>query len=387
MSATYSLAVEAAEQSAQEGCARLEIRVPMARAQDALARPPSQFAKVMDNFSVTKCVVSPPVFRTMRSSLTLGAMLIYMLNALNYRPAEGQAETELTSTCCWNLYLEDLSMDYLDSDEDEDPVPIMLDHGLYFISGVWLQYEEDAQSTLRMGGGDKVSMDCIQRLYRVYTDQDLKIAFHVKTLHGNHLERNNNRTQNRRTVPVDVRLVVDREELAAQNTILADKGIQLPGLPQETGPDIVAQQQGPYGRRHRHEGGGTSQMERAAVQEVLSTKRIHTTNSFPKLSRMRYFREWNTMMESLSSDDAQVVRDSFWQTFKSFKWLPLTDTDRIWNTKRAKGPQWTHIPQDYNKPTVQIGVNGTLVQNATNIRISVESPVEEDPDSDSSMEL
>ncbi|KAH8986188.1 hypothetical protein EDB86DRAFT_2809671 [Lactarius hatsudake] len=295
-------------------------------------------------------------------------------------------------------------------------------------------------------------MDCIQRLYRVYTDQDLKIAFHVKTLHGNHLERNNNRTQNRRTVPVDVRLVVDQEELAAQNTILADKGIQLPGLPQETGPDIVAQQQDHMDEdidswqegiddkvsriwrqfildlfenapNHRSSQEAShlllTEQERkeATVEAFRDTdlsrlfshvavkvveppkwKELQFRRYFPpkgftppirfqNFPRMRYFQEWNTMMESLSSDDAQVVQDSFWQTFKTFKWLPLTDTDRIWNTKRVKGPQWTHIPQDNNKPTVQIGVNGKLVRNATNIRISVESPVEEDPDSDSSMEL
>ncbi|KAI9429470.1 hypothetical protein H4582DRAFT_1826673 [Lactarius indigo] len=264
------------------------------------------------------------------------------------------------------------------------------------------------------------------------------------------MERNNNRIQNRRKVPVDVRQVVDREVLAARNTILADQGIQMSGIPQETGPDIVAHQQYhmdedlgspqetiddvvsriwrqfPYdlfenapNHRSNREASHlllTEQERREATVEVFQDTNLSRLFSqvvvkvvephkweelqferyfppkgfkppirFQNFPRMRYFQEWNTMMEDLSTDSAQVVRNTFWQVFKTFKWLPLTDTDRIWNTKRVKGPKWTHIPQDNNKPTVQIGVNGKLVQNATSIQISVESPVEED--SDASMEL
>ncbi|KAH9060400.1 hypothetical protein EDB83DRAFT_2224288, partial [Lactarius deliciosus] len=45
MSATYKSCCGSSEQSAQEGCARLEIRVPMARAQDALRDPPRNLLK------------------------------------------------------------------------------------------------------------------------------------------------------------------------------------------------------------------------------------------------------------------------------------------------------------------------------------------------------
>ncbi len=128
----------------------------------------------------------------MHSSLTLGAILIYMLNALSFRPAEGHRETDLTETCCWNLYPDDMKLTIVESDEDEDPVPVMLDYGIYFISGVFLQ----EGTSLRMGAGDTVSMDSIRRLYNVQNDQDLNIAFHLKTWHADPSQRNNSRIRN-----------------------------------------------------------------------------------------------------------------------------------------------------------------------------------------------
>ena len=371
----------------------------------------------------------------MHSSLTLGAILIYMLNALNFRPAEGQRETELTETCCWNLYPDDVDSDIVESDEDEDPVPVMLYYGLYFISGVVLQ---DGK-TLRMGGGDMVSMDCIRRLYNVRNDQDLNVAFHMKTWHPDPSQISNNRIRNRRQVPVDIRLVVNKEELVAQDTHLADLGIKATTVPQEAGPDILAPtetrmdededgqeetiddmvariwRQFPYevfekAPNHRSNQQGShlllsAQDRREATIEVfqdtdlsqlfsrVAVKLITPNNWFElqfrryfpakgfvppaqlqNFSKMLYFREWTTLMENLSIEDAHVVRTSVWTTFKTFKWLPLADTDRLWNTKKVKSTDgYTHLPYNDNKPTVQIGLNGRLVHSARSVRLFEES--------------
>ena len=386
---------------------------------------------------------SPAPYRVMHSSLTLGAVLIYMLNALNYRPAEGQRETELAETCCWNRYLDDTDSDIVDSDEDHDPVPVMLDYGLYFLSGVYLQ----AGTALRMGAGDSVSMDCITSLYKVRNDQDLKIAFHMKTWNGNPQLRNKNRTQNRRKVPVDVRLVATREELVAFDTPLSDLGIKALILPQEAGPDIVPRhedhmdeeednapenidstltriwRQFPYdlfenAPNHRSNRQGShlllseEQRREATIEvfrdidlsqlfsrvlvkivtpgnwEALQFKRYFPPKGFDpptrlqNFPRMRYFQEWNTLMDSLSSRDVKVVRDSFWETFKTFKWLPLTDTDRVWNTKKVKGTnECIHLPYDDHKPVVRIGLNGYLVKNAQSVRLFVEGPASDSEES------
>ncbi len=166
---------------------------------------------------------APPVDRLMSSSLTLGAALIYMLNALNYRPADFRRDITLAETCCWNVYLDNLSPNVLSSDEDEELTPIMLDHGLYFLSGVFLQ-----DNALQMGRGDTIPMNDIQSFYRVYNWQDLNVAFQVKTQAENaYLERRAklNRIQNCRKVPVDVQLVTGRDELLTDDTPFADQGM------------------------------------------------------------------------------------------------------------------------------------------------------------------
>jgi hypothetical protein len=385
---------------------------------------------------------TPVEYRTMHSSLTVGAILIYMLNAINYRPAEGQAETELTRTCCWNLYPDDMDSEIEESDEDSEAVPIMLDHGLYFISGVTVQYGH----TLRMGRGDRVSMDCITRLYGITDDQDLNIKFNVRTWHANPLERSRKRIQNRRKAPVDIRHIVGSEELKAQDRRLEEDGIVMMPLPQAAGPDIIAldidhmdededvQEEGiddiikriwrqfPYdlfenapNPRSNREASHLLMTEgereeatfevfkktdlrgifsRVVVKVVngkdwqnLQFRRFFPSKGFVAPTRfqnfpnMRYFREWNALMGRLSAEDAGAVRGTMWERFKTFQWLPLTDTDRCWNTKRVTGPQWKHLPMDDNKPVVRIALNETLVRDANRVQISVGSD-DEGSDSD-----
>lgn len=468
MSKIYKDCAGSASLPPQEGCARLEIRVPLISAQHALRDVPEHlirgwtysvspviwwsaflFIYLNGNLMFTTrhfkyfrmggiyaalnlLMNTPAPYRPMRSSLTLGSILIYMMNAINYRPAEGRTETDLTQTCCWNLYLDDTDSDTVESDEDLDPVPIMLDHGLYFISGITLQ----EGVALRMGGGDSVTMESITRLYGLSNELDFKLKFNVRTWHPNPQERNCNRIQNRRKVPVDVRHIVDDDQLKAQDRTLSELGIAMMPLPQEAGPDITVldvdymdeDDQGPeetiddfitriwrqfpydlfenapnrrsnrepshllMTRQEREEAtidnfktidlrGVFSQVVVKLVTpqdwETLHFKRFFPDKGFRPPTRfqnfpnMRYFQEWNTLMQRLSVKDAEVVRSSIWRQFKTFKWLPLTDTDRVWNTKKVKGPQWTHLPFDHKKPTVQIALNMSLVRDPNGVQISV----------------
>jgi hypothetical protein len=377
---------------------------------------------------------SPSAYRVMHSSLTLGAILIYMLNALNYRPAEGQRETDLTQTCCWNIYPDDMDSDIVESDEDENPTPVMLDYGLYFISGVFLQEGK----ALRMGRGNTVTMDSIMRLYEVQTDEDLNIAFCL-TLQAKP-SRRSKRIQNSQNAPVDVHPVASGAGLVAPDTPLMETSIEATTLPQEAGPDIVALQmdptdqdeggqeesiddvvtriwrQFPYNifenapmhRSSNQEGShlllSVKDQKEATIEvfqdtdlsrlfsrvvvkivrpdkwEGLQFKRYFPPKGYSPPTRlqnfhsMQYFQEWNALMKGLSTEKAQSVRGSVWTTFKTFKWLPLTDTDRLWNTKKVKATrEWTHLPYDDNKPVVQIGLQGTLVQDVQSVQLFVES--------------
>ena len=353
-----------------------------------------------------------------------------MLNALNYRPAEGQRERELTELCCWNTYPDDNdSVIVVSDDEDEQTIPMLLKYGLYFISGVTLE----GTTTLRMGGADTVSQECIERLYLMRRHRDLNVAFRIKAIS----EEGNNRTQNRRKEPVDVALVAERGDLVAEDTPLSDLGITVQPLPRAHGADIrsffpanrMGQDQDreeeriddlvkriwrqfPYdifenapNHRYSHQGSHlrlSTEQRRDATIKVFQTTDLRQLFSrvvvkiltpekwrdlvfrryFPEkgfkqpkhlqnFPRLRYYQDWNTLMDGVSAEDAETVRESFWETFETFHWLPLTDSDRLWNTKVVKPttPEWLHLPRNDNKPVVRIGLNGGLVANARRIRI------------------
>jgi hypothetical protein len=122
---------------------------------------------------------------------------------------------------------------------------------------------------------------------------------------------------------------------------------------------------------------GAHNWENLEFKRYFPEKGYRPPTRLQNFPRMRYFQEWNTLMDTLSQDNADIVRASVWKIFQTFKWLPLTDADRVWNTRRVKKPakEWIHLPHDDNKPVVQIALNAELVKNARSIQLSVGAPV------------
>ncbi|KAI0261473.1 hypothetical protein BC834DRAFT_830261 [Gloeopeniophorella convolvens] len=74
---------------------------------------------------------------------------------------------------------------------------------------------------------------------------------------------------------------------------------------------------------------------------------------------MKYYRDWNALMLQLSVTDAERVRQQVFETFKTFKWLPLTGSDRMWATKKLRGgDSIRHLPSRFvDKSAPQIAIN------------------------------
>ena len=88
-------------------------------------------------------------------------------------------------------------------------------------------------------------------------------------------------------------------------------------------------------------------------------------------------------MDNLSLDDATSIQESFWVTFQTFHWLPLTESDRVWSTRRVEPTKgWVHLPYHDNKPVVRIGLNGTWVRDARSIQLAVVQTSDRDENSD-----
>jgi hypothetical protein len=77
-----------------------------------------------------------PDCRIWRSSLELGAITIYMLNALLRRPGQSRTQDILINAACQHVLSESYDSD--DDDDDEMTQPILYDRGLYFISDLVL---------------------------------------------------------------------------------------------------------------------------------------------------------------------------------------------------------------------------------------------------------
>ena len=77
--------------------------------------------------------------RALRSHLVMGAVAVWMLNALNFRPEERQYKP-LALACCQHIpcnpEADSDSGGYSDDDDDEATVPMNYDRGIYFLGDI-----------------------------------------------------------------------------------------------------------------------------------------------------------------------------------------------------------------------------------------------------------
>lgn len=72
--------------------------------------------------------------RALRSNLVVGAVGIWMLNALNFRPEGGKFD-QVADACCQHILDPGSDSEYeeLDDDDEEKTIPIGYDRGIYFL--------------------------------------------------------------------------------------------------------------------------------------------------------------------------------------------------------------------------------------------------------------
>lgn len=84
-----------------------------------------KFYRMAALYHVVKSLeTAPPSIRLGVNSLMLGAIVIYKINAVIYRPGDGKAEPYLLESCC----------QHIPGDTEGRSVPIMYARGLYFLS-------------------------------------------------------------------------------------------------------------------------------------------------------------------------------------------------------------------------------------------------------------
>ncbi|KAK7675980.1 hypothetical protein QCA50_014254 [Cerrena zonata] len=249
--------MEAAE-GPQEGAVRIEVRVPLIKFGQVLATFPPEL--------IQTCIVriKPEIWwqfkyyrhvailivvtymsrcrasrRREKPYLTLGAILIYMLNALHYRPARGQAEDKLVLCCCQRVA--DGSGES-DSDEEDEPnqprsllVPILYKKGIYNIAGIIMRHGD-----ARIHVFTTVSDHSLSFFYNEPSLTSIQAYFGVHhQIAGTTTRINPNRNPNKRVRTHEIQL----DDVPAEQRVdfrLAERGVVVEAPPPRRGPDIDA---------------------------------------------------------------------------------------------------------------------------------------------------
>lgn len=336
----------------------------------------------------------PPLFRKEKSHLTLTAILTLMLNALNVRPSEGQAERELTAKCC-----QQIPDEYIEEEHEDDyanytgeTVPVLYRKGLYNIAGIILSQGDSrihflidaTDGTLAFMFGEE-SVAAIQSNFdnAIYTakrsgaslnrvpnkrlrtyevrpedyDEDERPDFSlaqagVKVMPGRTLVGRDVDHLRAANIPLPLSdpRSVDEQVTTIWMQFVADIFSKAPNKKHDTeGSHLLLTQEQ---RLNATDG----LLKTTDLREIFACVQVKTvsiqdwdkyvfTRLFPdKHSRIPakvqnykncvYWQNWRSLMNRMSETDAFVTRQRVQARFNTLSWVPAPDTDRIWQTKR-----------------------------------------------------
>jgi hypothetical protein len=174
--------------------------------------------------------LAKPECRIWQPSLELGAITVYMLNALIYRPGERQAETALVNAACQHVRSD---ADDSDSEDDDDVTkPILYERGLYFISDLILD-----RRYYRLPASRPIEPEALAVLYWRPGLKSIQQEFDIIHPAGVETAPNPNRVYSRRTKTLDLRYVRP-DEIVAPEFELEVRGVVLEPRARMTGEDI-----------------------------------------------------------------------------------------------------------------------------------------------------
>jgi hypothetical protein len=346
------------------------------------------------------------------ASLQLGAILVYMWNALNHREAEGRAENALKSTSCQHIPAENE-----DSDDEEDGTePVTVARGLYFLSDIVGDQHGYRLPTTRL-----VDWQTLGVLYRTNGKAGIMQAFRITALCRPMTAGHRSRVPNRIKGTLPVQNVMEQEAVAVAQLHFAEAGVEIRPRLRMHGPDVEEMivddvgedqdnddvdriittilKQFPYdvfqvcaNRKSTRDGSWTllNTRQRAQVTvEVFKTldmsevfadiqyrivdMKFWRETMFPRYFPPKgfqppfgqqnfpyttYYSEWLELMGRLSERDANLVRSRVYtQFFEQLWWLPHGGSDRMWATKTQRSREWTRLPVGHGGPCPQIAVN------------------------------
>lgn len=369
-----------------------------------------------------------PESRRWPASLTVGAMIIYMINGLSYREAQSEDWDELLSAC--SMHIKEA-----DWDDDEDYVAteaIGHHRGLWFLSSISLE------QTARIHPRRLPSRETLARLYYKNTFDDLDHEFgHTAILQNRNGPRvDARRIPNRRTGPKPAQFYEEDLQDEHMVTDLEAKGITirvsepmegedledweaLPGDDNGTQSpnirfamilkhfpvDILACCANRQDRRlpsymllpmEEIQNTTLQRYKSFDLSDIFGRVQVRVCNSqtwslmfdryFPRRSAQPinrgdvqnfpytyYYSRWIRLMNEVeNSAQATFVREEVRKDFNQLRWVPHADSDRMWCTRQPTGAIWTMVPNDGVRcPCPHIAVNA-VYGGVRDIQVAIE---------------
>lgn len=321
-----------------------------------------------------------PLQRIRNNSLTLGAMAIYQLNALIYRPQEGSAETEILHVACQHI-----------PDEDDEgqmlSKPIMYQRGLYFLSDLvdnWGFVLPDARfveekTLLRIYGveymGDlQVDLQQKERLGRrrlqVSYDGKQLTQKRKRTLNFVEMGRNSSSSpsqsesdtdvegENSSAVPLgtsssgtsdsDLKFILkqfptDILQLTPKSRTAGSDWLLLPRTPQAFSSVKVDMFKSlNIGHILSHvqlRSLDIEDWEILVFDRYFPRKDFKPPTNFQQYPAATYYQHWLKLTGSPNSKQEDIHQAALaW--FKTLAWVPYPYRERMWQTQEAKGLGW-----------------------------------------------
>jgi hypothetical protein len=373
--------------------------------------------------------------RALESSLTLDAALMWMFNALFYRPDESARANQLAELACWHENRATVGEGEVENEDTAHLVPTMYCKGLYFLADIWCH-----DNSFRLAARRRLERDEIALLYSMPTFLNLMEAFGVAGLEylpkdfGDGVRirnRDGNPTlpieatgeelptiafnlperpgayrvhaparEQGPDVPVD-EVATDEEAETVQSVNdrsltliylqfardLFKKGANMSGSTGKKFDLLSTEQRGSIKPEFfkSHDFTDKFRMFRADVFKVKSWKTIFDHYFPPKdaplkkkpqnYASMTYYRKWRELMRGLSVGDAKTVREKMWEKFYEFHWLPAAEIDRVWSTRSRERKGSVRFGYDKgvkDAPSPHIALNERFMKSASAVRFDVE---------------
>ena len=320
--------------------------------------------------------------RLRNTSLALGALVAYQINALIYRPAEGRAETELLATASQHIY-----------DATNSSKPIMYDRGAYFCSdivddreGFLLPNVRPVSSCSILALYSRDFMDDIEAEFEeAQSQRDIPDAPH--TTPHNTRQESMLKKKRRTTSRVVEEGISDTSDTSTEESMditaptvapvprikdtrgLTDLLRQFPSDILQLVPNPKSSEEEPWCLLTK---GDVSQAKIELFQSLnirhifrlaqctmvcaddwqttvfgryFPRKGFQPPKSLQHYPIAAYYRQWRHLMEDATDEGtADGIRETVRVWFNKVLWIPFPEGDRMWSTRRANGNQWKMLP-------------------------------------------